>query len=120
MLSELQSKLIRLALDPAAHQGEIQNCAIKLIESWRREGKRLEDLFGDHAQEVQKAQAYWAPDFGLCTMKFGKHKDKEFKDIPPSYFHWLLPELKKPPRDPKYAASNERLIGEIESFLKQY
>jgi hypothetical protein len=120
-LSELQQKLIRLALDRAAQPGEIANAAVKLIESWRAQGKTLEDLFGDNALAVQEAaQQYWAPDYGLCKMRFGKHRDKEFKDIPPSYFRWLLPELKKKGPDEPYYENNQRLIEEIENFLKQY
>jgi hypothetical protein len=122
-LSELQRKLIRLALDPAAHPGEIQNCAIKLIESWRREGKHPEEIFGDDKPALAAAYQYWAPDYGLCTMRFGKHKEKQFKDIPPSYFRWLLPKLREDltnPEKAKYLASTQGLIDDIENFLKQY
>lgn len=119
-LSELQRKLIRLALDPAAEPGEIRNCAIKLIALWRKEGMTAEEVFGNDAQAIQQAQTYWAPDYGLCVLRFGKHKDKEFKDIPPSYFHWLLPELRKKGPGDQYYAANQRLINDIENFLNQY
>jgi uncharacterized protein (DUF3820 family) len=117
MPSELEKKLLRLALDPAAQPGEIKTCAIKLVESWRRSGLTVEEVFG--ANHSQLAQQYWAPDFGLCTLNFGKHKGKEFKDIPPSYFRWLLAKLKSDPPNPKYQEANLRLIDEIEHFLKQ-
>ena len=119
MLTELEQKLIRLALDPAAAPGEIQNCAIKLVEFWRKRGLTVEQVFGANGAGAQLVQQYWAPDYGLCVMNFGKHKGKEFKDIPPSYFHWLLAKLKTEPADPRYRDSNARLISEIENFLNQ-
>jgi hypothetical protein len=116
MLTELEQKLVRLALDPAAQPGEIQACAIKLVAVWRKRGLTADEIFGVGSA---LAAQYWAPDYGLCTMTFGKHKGKQFKDIPPSYFRWLLVKLKNEPCDPKYQDSNARLIEEIENFLAQ-
>jgi hypothetical protein len=123
MVNELQAKLIRLALDPAAEPGEIRNAAIKLVESWRREGMSFESIFGKNGNSIYNNDEIWAPDYGLCVLNFGKHKGKEFKDIPPSYFRWLLLKLKEDlVKDPdgKWADSNRRLIDDIEAFLKQY
>jgi hypothetical protein len=118
-LSALQQKLITLALDPAAQPGEISNAAVKLVESWRKEGKRLEDIFGDNQTAIAQ-YVNWAPDYGLCVLNFGKHKGKEFKDIPPSYLRWLKEEKEKGLAESKYPDADRRLIHEIECFLKQY
>ena len=83
-LSELQQKLLRLALDKAAQPGEIQAAAIKFVESLRREGMKLEDILGREG-----ARVYSKPDYGLTVMPFGKHKDLRLKEIDPRYLIWL-------------------------------
>lgn len=111
-LTELEQKLMRLALDPAAAPGEIENCARMLIEQWRKRGLTLDQILGPAVQSP--AAEYYAPDFGLCVMPFGKHKGKEFKDIPPSYLRWLKGELETSPN-----SKFPRLLEEIISFLNQ-
>jgi hypothetical protein len=116
MIDELERKLIRLALDPAAQPGEIANCARMLIHHWRKRGVSAEEIFGTNGGQLPP----WAPDYGLCVMPFGKYKRKQFKDISPRYFkEWILPWLKSKPADDKYAEANARLIDEIEHFLEQ-
>lgn len=110
-LTELEQKLMRLALDPAAAPGEIENCARKLFE--RRRGLTVEQILGD-PQPAAAGPEYWAPDYGLCVMPFGKHKTKEFKDIPPSYLRWLKQELEQSPNQ-KFPG----LLEEITKFLNQ-
>jgi hypothetical protein len=110
MLTEQQQKLMRLALDPAAQPGEIANAARMVVEQWRKEGLTLEQIFGENGQRPPE---YWAPDYGLCTMPFGKHKGKEFKDIPPSYLRWLSHDMRE--NGTKFPS----LLEEIENFLDQ-
>jgi uncharacterized protein (DUF3820 family) len=112
-LTELEQKLMRLALDPAAAPGEIENCARKLFEQWRKRGLTIEQILGE-PQAAAANPEYWAPDYGLCVMPFGKHKTKEFKDIPPSYLRWLKQELEQSPNQ-KFP----NLLEEITNFLNQ-
>jgi len=114
MPSELEQKLLRLALDPGAQPGEIQAAAIKLVEYWRKKGMHLNDILGQPNGQAAQPPAYYAPDYGLCTMPFGKHKGAEFKDVPPSYLRWLLSQLKASPNQ-KFP----KLAEEIENFLNQ-
>jgi hypothetical protein len=112
-LTDLEQKLLRLALDPGAQPGEIANCARMLIEQWRKRGLSFDDILGAPPGAV-KAPEYWAPDYGLCVMPFGKHKGKEFKDVPPSYLRWLKAELAQNPN-----TRFPSLIEEITNFLNQ-
>lgn len=116
MLSEKEKKLVQLALDPAAQPGEVATAALKLFESWRKRGLTLEELFPNGNSSIEAPApipGYWAPDYGLCVMPFGKHKGKEFKDIPPSYLRWLVSDMRE--NGTKY----QNLLVEIERFLDQ-
>ena len=130
MLTELEQKLIRLALDPAAAPGEIANCARMLIEQLRKRGATFDEILGaaEGARAASQSPEYWAPDYGLCVMPFGKHRGKEFKDIPPSYLRWLLGELRRDANRPASPAAAytytappkfPNLADEIEKFLNQ-
>lgn len=114
-LAELEVKLLRLALDPGAHPGEVEGAALRLIMLWRRRGLTIEAFQANGAAAAPAVQ-YYAPDYGLCKMPFGKHKDKEFKDIPPSYLRWLLNERRT---NPNPLDKHPNLNDEIEQFLNQ-
>jgi hypothetical protein len=74
---ERESKLLRLALCPAAKDGEIRNSAVALISSWRRRNVTAEQLLGGHsARELALSEA------------LGRHKGKTLREIPTSYLRW--------------------------------
>ena len=114
MPSELEQKLLRLALDPGAQPGEIQAAAIKLVEFWRKKGLSMEDILGPPNQVA--APQYYAPDYGLCVMPFGWNKGKQFKDISPGDLEKTLAWI----RDNESKAQRFRSIAhQIEQFLNQ-
>jgi hypothetical protein len=76
-------RLLRLTLDKSAAVGEVQTGAIKLIESLRKRGVEAQDLEQLLALEPNRPQQL-KPDYGLCTMPWGKHKGKIFADMSPS------------------------------------
>jgi hypothetical protein len=84
-LTELEQKLLRLALDPAAQPGEIANCGKMLVDSFRKRGMTPDEIFG----QGQAPSAFSKPDPGITVMPFGRHKGKMLKEIPPNYLEWL-------------------------------
>jgi hypothetical protein len=83
MINDKEMKFIRLALDPSAHKGEIENAAVMLINSLRARGV-MADQFRIGMTSVQNSKRkYVFPDWG-------KNASKEFDDIDPSYLQWIL------------------------------
>jgi hypothetical protein len=122
-LTDKEQKLLRLALDQGARPGEVATAAAKLIESWRTRGLAAEELGGGGggtAAEPWKPFAHrpkvWQPDYGLCTMPWGKYRDQQFKDIPPDYLAYQLGWMRS---EPSRAAKLAKLANEIERFLAQ-
>lgn len=124
-LTDRERKLLWLMMDSGAADGEIANGARMFIESLRNRGFtaiELEEIFGAVSSKgVQQNPKHWKPDYGLCTINFGKHKGKAFKEIPPSYLAWMRDTKKASlaAGDSKYPEADRRLIFEIESFLAQ-
>jgi uncharacterized protein (DUF3820 family) len=88
MFTAVEQKLLRLALDEAAQPGEIQNSAVKLIESFRRRAVKPEAL-------IQQQPAEWQLSVELgraaqLKMPFGRHKDRRLDVIEPDYLRWVL------------------------------
>jgi hypothetical protein len=79
--TEVETKLLRLILNQNAATGEVAAGSIKLIESLRRRGVEAAAIERAFAT---KPAASLKPDYGLCTMPWGKHKGKIFADISPS------------------------------------
>src|SRR6516225_4325452 len=52
VFDEKGEKLLRLGLDPAAHEGEISNCAVALFRSWRARGIGAERVIQALAQST--------------------------------------------------------------------
>ncbi len=120
-LTDIEKKLLRLGLDPAAQPGEIQGGATKFFGSLRRRGitaDQLQNIFGETNGERFEAEPpkQSVPDYGLQKMPFGRHKGEMFMDIPPmdlrSTFRWINEE-------PDKAAKFKDLAFAIEQFLKQ-
>jgi hypothetical protein len=96
--SALEQKLVRLALDCAASEGEIHNSALALIRSLRARGVRPEAIITGAELEERQAPSLRPGDM---LMPFGKHRGRPLRSIPEPYLLWCLracdnlqPELK--------------------------
>lgn len=91
MLNDIELKLLRLALDRAAPDGEYSNAAIMLIRKLRERNATADDLFVQSNRLVEYETAFnhkgYADDF---IMPLGKHKGELLEDIPVSYLRWAL------------------------------
>jgi hypothetical protein len=96
-LSERETKFALLALDPAASEGEIQNCSISLIRSLRRRYRDGHALLRDLAQPATPpppAVTTYNP-YANTRMPFGKHRGKRLCEIDVPYLLWLLSNCRK-------------------------
>lgn len=87
LLTELEEKLLRLALDPGAEPGEIRNSAIKLVQLWRKRKLSADDFF-----YIDENQGFQPPpiDYSTFVFPFGKHRTKTLAEIPRSYLSYIL------------------------------
>ena len=83
-----EQKLIRLGLDPAAHPGEVDACAVKLFGSLRRRGTRAEQIIQSFATATQAARDLSAARGRVMT--FGKYRGRSVGEVPPGYLRWAL------------------------------
>jgi uncharacterized protein (DUF3820 family) len=115
--TERELKLIRLMLDSAAAQGEVANASRMLVEALRARAVSAQDIEESLNKAAVPEYGHWAPDYGLCTMPWGKHKGHQFKDIPPSYFRYVKSWIEDPQGDrlPRMAA----LLSDIKAWLAQ-
>jgi hypothetical protein len=118
-LTDLERKLLRLALCGSAQPGEVLTSGQKLIESLRNRGVEsvaIESALDGGSNGAEPAIRMSRPDYGLTAMPWGKHKGELFMDIPPSYLrwarHWIL-------LDEERAQRFEELANAIEQFLEQ-
>jgi hypothetical protein len=84
--SEIEKKLLRLALCQAAQPGEVDNAGRALIQSLRKRKVRAEALLSGAAPQVRRA--------GDLRMPFGKHKGLPLHRIEPGYLLWILDNVK--------------------------
>lgn len=82
MFTDKEVKLLNLALDKSATEGEIRNAAIAFVTKLRSRGFRYLDATTHEYEERE--------DYGLTVMTFGKHKGKCLKDIPNDYLIWVM------------------------------
>jgi hypothetical protein len=116
-LTDKEEKLLRLALDTAAADGEWRNCAHKLLRSWRERRVLAEDVVAVPSQTPPPPPPpprSSGPDYGLCTMPWGKHKGKSFRQIPPDYLAWALRWIRE---DATRARAMASLATSITRFL---
>jgi hypothetical protein len=91
-LTDKELKLLRLGLDPAAKEGEIQGASRKLFDSLRLRGVTAQQveasLSGQSLNHNTGSDEYRRsrPDFGKCVIPFkrSKYYGVMFMDIPPS------------------------------------
>jgi len=82
-LSDVEMKLLRLALDKGAYEGEAETAAVMFVRKLRERGVRADELFGD-------ASSTAVTEYGNVKMTFGKYKNEMLKDIPISYLVWAF------------------------------
>ena len=87
--TELEQKLLRLALCPAAKPGEVENATRALVSSWRARGLKAEILLGTHNKEPL-AQRSKGIDPGDVPMPFGKYHGRPLRYIKRQYLRWVL------------------------------
>jgi hypothetical protein len=91
VFTELERKLIWLALDEAAQPGEVRNSATKFFESLRRRKLRPEVLISGRG--VRSSPAEVTLRAARCMrMTFGRHRGKHLDQIPLSYLRWVVSE----------------------------
>jgi uncharacterized protein (DUF3820 family) len=88
--NELERKLWRLILDPAAEPGEIRNGAAALIASLRRRRAKPETILGDEHAIAHPSQAAVVQRARTRTMPFGSNKGRQLGALPSSYLRWVL------------------------------
>jgi hypothetical protein len=117
MLTETELKVLRLALDPEAIQGEWESAARRLFALLRKRSATAVDFGADFSTVALAAIIpQTQPDYGLTEMPYGKHKGELFKDISPWYLRGQL-EWITDPIDPKQRW--ETLAEAIKAFLAQ-
>jgi hypothetical protein len=79
-LTPIEMKLLKLALDKGAYEGEADTAAVMFIRKLRERSVKAEDLFKPSAETK----------YGSEKMTFGKYRDKMIKDVPLSYLCWVL------------------------------
>jgi len=84
-LTEIEMKLLRLALDRGAYEGEADNAAVMLIRKLRQRNVTADELLG----QPQSSQSKYDGN-GNEKMPFGKYRDEMIKNIPIDYLMWVL------------------------------
>lgn len=107
-LTEKQHKILRLALDGAAGEGEWRNAACALIGSMRRMGVKADvDTAGPVIVPPERKPPPPEEQVLGMVMPHGKHKDMRLGDIPLQYLEWMAREWSGSLRD--YAAEAVRI-----------
>lgn len=81
-LTDMEIKLLRLALDKGAYEGEADNAAIMFVRKLRERGAKADELFDNASAAVTK--------YGNTKMTFGKYRNQQIKNIPISYLVWAV------------------------------
>jgi hypothetical protein len=90
--NSLETKFIRLMLDPAARGGEINNSAEMLIRSLRQRGILAEAFLNG---DSNNGPAFF--DYGDIVMPLKKHKGQKLRDIPDDYILWVVENVTSKP-----------------------
>ena len=101
-LTETERKILLLAMDRSAPDGEVTAAAGRLIRLFRKRYRDGYELINDleslpnHARPMIDARvrhAVWLrrrATFGQVTLRFGKHRGKPLAEIPADYLIWVL------------------------------
>jgi hypothetical protein len=96
MFTTKEMSLWRMALDPGAHQGEINNAATLLISILRKRNFKAEMLTNGAPEPAPKPKPEPPPkkkkqavDPGEIVLSFGKHQGKRINEVPPDYLRWI-------------------------------
>jgi hypothetical protein len=94
MLSDLQTKLLILALSVSASDGEKVNAINALTRSLSNEKKDAYDLVKAISQEPVVVTKYTTPPpeddpFGERMLFFGKYAGEKVKSVDPDYLVWM-------------------------------
>jgi hypothetical protein len=87
--SERAAKILRLALDPAAADGEWRNAAVMFVGILRQNGIAV-DSFTDEPRHHRPPDPPWRSSGYAVRMPFGKHKGEPLDDIATDYLQWLI------------------------------
>ena len=82
MINDREMKFVRLALDPAAHKGEIDNAATMFFHSLRARGILPDQFRIGATSQTNSKRRYIFPDWG-------KYANKPFDQIERSYLYWI-------------------------------
>jgi len=91
MLNSIEQKLLALALDKGAFEGEADAAAVMLVRKLRGRGATADGLFATpHIEPYpEKASGQMTP-WHYYRMTFGKHEGEMLMDVPISYLRWVL------------------------------
>ena len=100
-LTETEKKILLLAMDRSAPDGEVTAAAGGLIRLFRKRYRDGYELANDLESlperkpliNAQARHAAWPrrrATFGNVTLRFGKHRGKPLADIPADYLIWVL------------------------------
>jgi hypothetical protein len=100
-LTATEKKILLLAMDRSAPDGEVTAAAGRLIRLFRKRYRDGYELVGDLeslperkpwpvARERHAAWLRRRATYGQVTLRFGKHRGKPLADIPADYLIWIL------------------------------
>ncbi|PYK18085.1 MAG: hypothetical protein DME55_07650 [Verrucomicrobia bacterium] len=115
VLTQLELKLLYLALNREAAPGEVSNGAQKFVESLRRRGVdaiQIERALSEAPLIVKPLK----PDYGRTVMIWGRHKGRILADIPPRDLRNTVEWARSVPEVARKFAT---FIHDIEAFLNQ-
>lgn len=87
-LPEKAVKLLRLALDGAAHQGEWESAARMFVALLRKSGCTAETLTANPTKNRPPQPPPWSS--SVMQMPFGKYKGALISEVPEDYLRWLV------------------------------
>jgi hypothetical protein len=113
-LTPTESKLLRLMLNEAAEPGEVSTSSLKLAESLRRRCVSAYEI--EEAISAVGNGSALQPNYGLCTMPFGRTKGQRFMDLSP---HELRSARRWATHTPELARKFAEFVHDVDEFLRQ-
>jgi hypothetical protein len=113
-LPEKALKLLALALNAGAEQGEWEAAAIKAVACMRKDGVPVQ-FFESQVSAPRKAdqERRWKKEPAGFVMTFGKFKGTSITHIPDWYFEWLVEHIEL--RDPLKSAVEREILRRKEN-----